>query len=98
MDIGESITQVVPVYDGYSIAHATESIKLGGRDITEYLQLLIAQRGISMTTTAEFEIIKELKESLCFVSTTKDEDSKRLGLSLSTDYEVRTKQGLISRN
>lgn len=96
LDIGENLTQIIPVYDGYSISHATNSRKLGGRDITEHLRLLLAKQGKSMTTTAEFEIIKGIKESVCFVAT----ENKGLGSNTTpTHYEVslchiRLKSGL----
>lgn len=92
LDIGESITQVVPVYEGYTIAHACESIKLGGRDITEYLQQLMGKQGKSMTTTAEYEITKELKEALCFVATDQ-ENFRGLTSSKRKEYEVGTFYG-----
>lgn len=93
MDVGGSITQIVPVYDGYGIPHAIQKTKLGGRDITEYLQLLLRQRGnATMISTSEFEITKELKEALCFVRR-KDEDTISLeqtadNKSCATNYQV----------
>ena len=66
LDCGESISQFVPIYEGYGIKHATEAKRIGGRHITERLRELIRNNGCSMSTTAEFEIIKQMKEEFCF--------------------------------
>ena len=34
LDIGDGISQVMPVYDGYCLNHAANRIDIGGRDIT----------------------------------------------------------------
>lgn len=43
-------------------------MNLAGRDITAHLQRLITERGYSFKTTAEHQIIRDLKEQLCYVA------------------------------
>ena len=37
IDSGECNTSIMPVYDGYPIAHAVQCMNFGGRDISHYL-------------------------------------------------------------
>lgn len=57
---------------------------IGGRDVTEYLTLLLRRAGYNFHTSAEFQIVKNIKEKYCNVSYTplkevyyKDKDSNK---------------------
>ena len=54
LDSGDGVTHVIPVYDGYSLAHSCERIDFGGRDVTEHLRNLLRKSGVNMDTSAEF--------------------------------------------
>lgn len=68
LDIGEGVTQACPVYKGYSVREATRRVDFGGRDVTQHLQMLLRQSGTFLDTSAEFDIVREIKESRCVVS------------------------------
>ncbi|XP_066928447.1 uncharacterized protein [Clytia hemisphaerica] len=76
LDSGDTLSQIVPVYEGYGIKHATEAIQIGGRDVTDYLRKLITRKGRSMPTSAEFEIVKKMKEECCFVKNREEDEMK----------------------
>ena len=43
---------------------------VAGRDVTRYLKLLLRKEGYTFKTTAEFEIVKSIKERVCFLTPT----------------------------
>ena len=69
VDMGDGVCHAVPIYEGYVLRHAIQRTNIGGRDITTYLaRLLMHHRGVALTTTAEKEIVRDIKETLCYVS------------------------------
>ncbi|MBA7592159.1 Bacterial actin-related protein [subsurface metagenome] len=45
IDIGDGVSHVVPIFEGFALSHAIQRIDLAGRDITTYLQRLLRQKG-----------------------------------------------------
>jgi actin len=62
VDSGEGITQVLPIYEGYVFPHASYRLDYAGNDVTEYLRRLLTEEGSAFETSAEVEIVKNIKE------------------------------------
>jgi actin-related protein len=66
LECGEGLASCVPIVDGYVQTQAVQRVDLGGRDVNEYLMLLLKPK-VTFSTTFEREFVRDIKEQCCFI-------------------------------
>ena len=83
LESGQGVTHAVPVLEGSSLPQSIRRLDLGGRDVTDHLLKLLAEKGHSFASVAEREVVRAMKEKACFVAQREDE-----AIDIDYDYEL----------
>jgi len=87
-DIGEGVCSIVPIYEGYMTWSAANRRDFGGGDITEELRVCLTENGHALSNTYDRELVREIKERLCYVSKDYELDSAQVKPSGISDYTL----------
>jgi len=67
VDAGDGVTHIIPVADGYVIGSCIKHIPIAGRDITNFIQLLLRERETTIPADEAMDVAKRIKEKYCYV-------------------------------
>lgn len=88
LDSGDGVTHAVPTWEGYHITNAIRRMPMAGRDLTEYMERLLCESDVNLTSSAERMTAMLMKGSFenennnpdysgCFVSMNIEEDIEK---------------------
>ncbi|KAK3251798.1 Actin-related protein 3 [Cymbomonas tetramitiformis] len=67
IDSGDGVTHVIPVADGFVIGSSIKSIPIAGKDLTQFIQQLMRERGEKMPPEESMAIAQRVKEQHSYV-------------------------------
>ena len=94
-EIGDGVSSVIPIYEGYHIPNLVKYINIGGHDLTLLLQDLLFDRGYEFTTSAEMEIVRDIKEKHGYVALDYDAELQKAKSSSECDVSYKLPDGNV---
>ena len=95
LDSGDGATNIVPIWWGHVISQSITRLDLAGRDLTGKLAAILGDRGYSFATTAEREIVRDMKEKLCYVALDYEKEMSMAELSYKLDKTYELPDGKV---
>ncbi|CAG9329712.1 unnamed protein product [Blepharisma stoltei] len=96
VDSDDGVTHAFPVYEGYAQPYAIQRIDVAGNELTLHLARLMNERGHLLTNAAEKEIVRDIKEKLCYVALDFQEEMNKAMTSSEIEKNYEMPDGSIA--
>ena len=90
IDSGAGVSHVVPIFKQHALTYAIQRHDIASRDLTDFFMKILCERGYSFITTAEREIVRDMKEKLCYVALDFEQELQKsqLNTDIEKNYEL----------
>lgn len=97
MDSGDGVSHTIPVSDGYVLDDFVERLNVAGSHVTTYLGKLLQMSGYAFNSSSDYEILRHIKETSCYVSYDIDRDRKlaRETCVVNKEYRLPDKTKIV---
>lgn len=76
MDSGDGVSHTIPVSQGFVLDDYIKRLNVAGAHVTNYLSKLLLFAGYAFNSSADYEIVRHIKETACYVSYNIERDRK----------------------
>merc|ERR1719217_721917 len=68
LDCGAGVSHMIPIVESFCFAHCINSLGFAGQELNTLLAKLLSQDGTCLTTTADMQHVRLMKERHCYVA------------------------------
>jgi actin, other eukaryote len=68
LDLGDGVSQTLPIYYGVVLKYAIQRVNLARADITSYLMNILMERDYMFTGAAQQVIVRDMEEKFAYVA------------------------------
>lgn len=88
VDIGADQVQVVAVHNGQTLPRTLRRSEIAGTALTQHLRRLLTDTGHPFTTSAELDVVRDIKETVCYVAASPDAPASEKKYTLPDGVEI----------
>eukprot|EP01090_Pellita_catalonica_P002874 TRINITY_DN1248_c0_g1_i4.p1 TRINITY_DN1248_c0_g1~~TRINITY_DN1248_c0_g1_i4.p1 ORF type:complete len:346 (+),score=71.34 TRINITY_DN1248_c0_g1_i4:66-1103(+) len=95
VESGDAITHAVPIHDGQVLRDSILRLDFAGRKLDDEFMKILSRPGHPFTTTTERKIMRNIKETLCYVALDYKQEMQTAASSPSLDKSYELPDGQI---
>jgi actin, other eukaryote len=95
LDSGDGVTNIVPIYEGFSLPHQIKRLDLAGCDLDNHLLRLLIEGGQPFISGRDKELLGDIKEKLCYVALHFDQELRVAATSSALEKRYQLPDGQV---